>query len=111
MMRILLHRNANPQEEAIRDLDIAVVHLIRQANELEFKNLWSDLRGDERVRPDIAVAAAQKWLFFDNFNEAGRVLEARSEERRVGKECRSRWLQYYYIKEKYKMKCANGQEQ
>ncbi len=76
LMRILLRRNAIPQEEAMRYLDIAVVHLIRQANELEFKNLWSDLRGDERVRPDIAVAAAQKWLFFDNFNEAGRVLEA-----------------------------------
>ena len=76
LTRILLRRSAIPQDEAMRYLDIAVVHLIRQANELEFKNLWSDLRGDERVRPDIAVAAAQKWLFFDNFNEAGRVLEA-----------------------------------
>ena len=76
LMRILLRRNAIPQDEAMRYLDIAVVHLIRQANELEFKNIWADLRGDERVRPDIAIAAAQKWLFFDNFDEAGRVLEA-----------------------------------
>ncbi len=76
LTRILLRRSAISQDEAMRYLDIAVVHLIQQANEQEFKNLWSDLRGDERVRPDIAVAAAQKWLWLDNPNEAGRVLEA-----------------------------------
>src|SRR5690625_549592 len=76
LVRVLLRRSAMSNDEAMRYIDIAVVHLIEQANELQFKNLWSDLRGDERVRPDIAIAAAQKWLLFGNFNEAGRVLEA-----------------------------------
>src|SRR5699024_7388293 len=42
-MRILLRHNAIPQDEAMRYLDISIVHLIRQANELEFKNIWTYL--------------------------------------------------------------------
>lgn len=76
LTRILIRRSAMEHELAMHYLEFAVVHLIRQSNELEFKNLWSDLRSDERVRPEIALAAAQKWLLLDNQEEAGRVLEA-----------------------------------
>src|SRR5690625_1676955 len=76
LTRILIRRSAMEHEQAMQYLEYAVVHMIRQANELEFKNLWSDLRADERVRPEIALAAAQKWLLLGNQDEAGRVLEA-----------------------------------
>src|SRR2546430_17738780 len=33
---------------------------------------------------------------------ANDVLDARSEERRVGKECRSRWSPYHYKKKRYR---------
>src|SRR5258707_10739207 len=34
-------------------------------------------------------------LIFGNGHSSGRLLTARSEERRVGKECRSRWSPYH----------------
>lgn len=76
LTRILIRRSAIKQDEAMRYLDIAATHLINQATELEFKNIWADLRGDERVRPEIALAAAQKWQLLGNQDETGRVLEA-----------------------------------
>jgi|SRR5690625_5231705 len=76
LTRILVRRSAMEQSEALHYLDVAVVYLIYQANELQFKNLWADLRGDERVRPEIALAAASKWAEFNNQAEVARVLEA-----------------------------------
>src|SRR5690625_1425862 len=76
LTRILLRRSAIKSDEAMRYLDVAATHLIHQATELEFKNIWSDLRGDERVRPEIALAAAQKWQLLGNQEESARVLES-----------------------------------
>src|SRR5256885_14053915 len=36
-----------------------------------------------------------------NFSSNGRITARRSEERRVGKECRSRWSPYHLKKKKY----------
>ena len=47
-----------------------------------------------------AIAAARRWVHFENYiirdDATGRrFADARSEERRVGKECRSRWSPYH----------------
>src|SRR5437879_12946620 len=49
------------------------------------------LHGDRGLRPRPAGAALRPH---------GDAVEARSEERRVGKECRRRWLAYHYRKTK-----------
>src|SRR2546422_4992745 len=50
------------------------------------------LRGVNRSGTEYACA--QGWGFFDGPSDSASV-QARSEERRVGKECRSRWSPYH----------------
>ena len=54
--------------------------------------------GEETVLADIDGAGTITHMWFtlpDHTDEVGFVLRDRSEERRVGKECRSRWSPYH----------------
>src|SRR2546426_421142 len=66
---------AEVAQAAKADVDRAV----RAARDA-FANGWSDIKPSERA----------KYLF-----RIARLLQERSEERRVGKECRSRWSPYH----------------
>src|SRR2546430_3326315 len=50
------------------------------------------LRYLRKVDPDAAQRARRRYACFEDFAENS---QARSEERRVGKECRSRWSPYH----------------
>ena len=57
---------------------------------------------DEDALRNVRPALAQAWRSFIDYNPRNGILavatqlgEVRSEERRVGKECRSRWSPYH----------------
>src|ERR1043165_9769500 len=69
-----------------------------QALAYDFAAAWRWFEKALQLAPDkaeVLMGTAGRWLDVRNFDAAGkafeRVLEQRSEERRVGKECRSRW--------------------
>src|SRR5688572_33417198 len=43
----------------------------------------------------VSAGATVTWTNNDNFTHSVRLLDGRSEERRVGKECRCRWSPYH----------------
>ena len=49
----------------------------------------------KHYRVDAAMEIAEEYLSNDKLNTIGIVTMQRSEERRVGKECRSRWSPYH----------------
>src|SRR2546425_11001034 len=58
------------------------------------------LREDPRSHPKLHIWSPIAWMVFDSkghFIEQANMLDedGRSEERRVGKECRSRWSPYH----------------
>src|SRR5260370_10642915 len=71
------------------------------SSDLVFLNEFERIRGP--VRPegfdDVEVTNEKDWLAFTSSAKAGDeillALIGRSEERRVGKECRSRWSPYH----------------
>ena len=71
----------NPTEFTILQLAETVLRLMASRSQIAFRPLPAD--DPLQRKPDIALArSALKW-------------EPRSEERRVGKECRSRWSPYH----------------
>src|SRR2546429_428125 len=58
--------------------------------------LWG-FTGREEISQDYVFAQEENFYYLTGHNEegAGLILLPRSEERRVGKECRSRWSPYH----------------
>ena len=77
---------------------IADIFLKTAANEKEHAELWfKELDGIGTTAENLAAAAdGENYEWTDMYDEFAKVAEEeRSEERRVGKECRSRWSPYH----------------
>ena len=74
--------NASQNEDSLRDLwDNIKCNNIRNIGVPE-----GEEKGPEKIFEEIIV---------ENFPNKGKEIATRSEERRVGKECRSRWSPYH----------------
>src|SRR5690349_23457302 len=81
-------------EDGIRDLYVTGV----QTCALPIFRIGKDLSKDKRERVLDALRLHQRYRFDPDgisLIERTRLRELRSEERRVGKECRSRWSPYH----------------
>ena len=78
------------------------IRLSEIVEQMDLKNLTPEVDTSETEVhiPDVNRPALQLAGFFDHFDSnrvqiIGNVEYTRSEERRVGKECRSRWSPYH----------------
>src|SRR5690554_78519 len=76
LTRLLLRRGVLEKEEAKQLIEISASARLRSAGPQGFQAIWGDLRSDERVMPDIALAAAQVLLADGQHEETARILEA-----------------------------------
>lgn len=76
LTRLLLRRGVLEKEEAKQLIEISASARLRSAGPQGFKAIWGDLRSDERVMPDIALAAAQVLSADGQHEETARILEA-----------------------------------
>src|SRR3989441_2406043 len=60
-----------------------------------FERRWRSIPAPDQLQPRVAAAAARHATALGKTGLARDILEKRSEERRVGKECRSRWSPYH----------------
>src|SRR5256886_10465278 len=71
-------------DESVPEPDLAVVAGVR-----------ADYRASHPARPALVLEVADSSLDLDREHKGSLYARARSEERRVGKECRSRWSPYH----------------
>ena len=76
LARLLLRRGVLDKQQAMPIIETAVAARLRAAGPDAFKSIWSDLRGDERVLPGIALAAASVQEAAGKYDEAAKILEA-----------------------------------
>lgn len=76
LTRLLLRRSVIDKTEALQLIETSAAARLAAAGLDGFKAVWSDLKADERVLPDIALAAATIQEAQGNFEEASRILEA-----------------------------------
>lgn len=76
LTRLLVRRGVIDKVEATQYIETAMAARIHQAGIDGFKPLWSDLKSDERLLPDIALAAATVQTAAGFYEEASRILEA-----------------------------------
>jgi HemY protein len=76
LTRLLLRRSAIDKAQAQRFIRDATVARLRVSNEAEFKSIWGDLNGDERLDPGIALAAAQALNRQGRYGDEARTIEA-----------------------------------
>src|SRR5437762_3736755 len=77
----------NAQDEAFIDDDALGVAAIGHASEM----LVRRVEGEDHVRAELLKASLAPWAGAIRIDHAADRGEIRSEERRVGKECRARW--------------------
>ena len=76
LTRLLLRRGVMDKAEALQLIETSASARLAEAGPEGFKAIWSDLKADERVLPDIALAAASVQQEQGNIDEASRILEA-----------------------------------
>src|SRR5690606_30720497 len=76
LTRLLLRRGVLDKTEALQLIETSTAARLRSAGPDELKTIWSDLKAEERVLPDIALAAAAVHETNGNYDEGARVLEA-----------------------------------
>lgn len=76
LTRLLLRRGVIDKAEAAQLIETSAAARLHAAGPKGFKQIWSDLRSDERTLPDIALAAAGIQAADGNYEEASRILEA-----------------------------------
>ncbi|HLT99808.1 MAG TPA: heme biosynthesis HemY N-terminal domain-containing protein [Burkholderiaceae bacterium] len=76
LTRFLLRRGVLEKDEARQLIEISAAARLRSAGPQGFKAIWGDLRSDERVLPDIALAAAHVLAADGQHEETSRILEA-----------------------------------
>src|SRR2546430_3567258 len=83
-------------EDGIRDLTVTGVQTCALPIYLEDGSLPIDMRSTASQGAEMRPWALgrKNWLFAGSL-ESGQRAASRSEERRVGKECRSRWSPYH----------------
>src|SRR5690554_7943438 len=67
-------------------------HIMATGLVMEFRGCFSE---NMKVFPLLNVHIGRSWEYKKHYYTYGDNDEYRSEERRVGKECRSRWWAYY----------------
>src|SRR5204863_1291711 len=84
-------------EDGIRDLYVTGVQTcalpISMTHHKQRNRLECHYCGSIQAIPKLCPKCQSKYVYF--FGEGSEHLEERSEERRVGKECRSRWSLYH----------------
>lgn len=76
LARSLLRRGLIDKAEALPLIETAAAIRLGQAEPAEFKAMWSELKSEEKVLPEIALAAAAFHEGQGDFDTAGKVLEA-----------------------------------
>ena len=76
LTRILLRRGVIEDSEARNLIETSTAARLHEAGLPGFKAIWSDLKSDERLLPDIALAAASIHSAAGQTDEAARFLEA-----------------------------------
>ena len=95
-MKIIARLGRATTADAAREMGIShglASHHLRQLAKYGF---LEQVKGkDHRERPWRLVATSYNWSGARATAEGSVAVAGRSEERRVGKECRSRWSQYH----------------
>lgn len=81
LTRVLLRRGVIDDTEARNLVETSTAARLHAAGLEGFKAIWSDLKSDERVLPDIALAAASIHTAAGKHEEAARFLEASLSQR------------------------------
>ncbi|TCT04085.1 heme biosynthesis HemY N-terminal domain-containing protein [Paralcaligenes ureilyticus] len=76
LTRLLLRRGVIDKAEALSYLETAVAARLHKGGLAGFKTIWGDLKSDERVLPEIALAGAAIQESAGNIDEASKILEA-----------------------------------
>lgn len=76
LTRLLLRRGVIDKAEATQLIETSAAARLHAAGHKGFKQIWGDLRSEERTLPDIALAAASIQAAEGNHEEASRILEA-----------------------------------
>lgn len=76
LTRLLLRRSVIDKAEALPLIEVAGAARLRAVGADGYKAIWSDLKSDEKVLPEIALAAAAIQTAQNNHDEATKILEA-----------------------------------
>jgi HemY protein len=76
LTRLLLRRGVIDKAEAMQLIETATAARLHAGGPAGFKAIWGDLKADERVLPDIALAGAAIQESLGNYDEASKILEA-----------------------------------
>jgi HemY protein len=76
LTRLLLRRGVIDKAEASQLIETSAAARLQADGAEGYKAIWGDLKSEERVLPDIALAAAAVQESQGNFDEASRILEA-----------------------------------
>jgi len=76
LARLLLRRGAIEKSEALHLIEMSAAARLLSAGAKGYKAIWGDLKSEERVLPDIALAAAEIQAAEGQHEEASRILEA-----------------------------------
>lgn len=76
LARLLMRRNVLDKAEALALIEYASSVRLSQADDANFKALWSELKSEERTLPEVALAAAAFYEGKGNFDAAAKVLES-----------------------------------
>ncbi len=75
LTRLLSRRGVLEKSEAVQLIETSAAARLRAGGHEEFKSIWGDLKSDERVLPDVALAAANIQAGQGNIDEASKILE------------------------------------
>lgn len=76
LTRLLLRRSAIDKPQAQRFIREAAVARLRDCSEADFKTIWGDLNGEERLDPAVALAAARALAGQGRYADEARTIEA-----------------------------------
>ena len=76
LTRLLARRGVVEKPEALRLIETSAAARLRAGGPDRFKAIWGDLKSDERVLPEVALAAASVQESSGDFDEASKILEA-----------------------------------
>ncbi|NYT83455.1 heme biosynthesis protein HemY [Alcaligenaceae bacterium] len=76
LTRLLSRRGVIDKAEAQQLIETSAAARLQQGGPENLKSIWSDLKSEERVLPDIALAASTIHTAQGNHDEAAKVLEA-----------------------------------
>ncbi len=76
LTRLLLRRGVIDKAQALPLIESSAAARITAADIEGFKSVWGDLKSDEKLLPDIALAAAAVHDKAGRYEEAGKILEA-----------------------------------